>query len=49
MGSVQSGYKEVFGRTEWVAKKWRIEFRDASLQGYKFGSRGIELSWQLAE
>jgi hypothetical protein len=24
--------------------KWRVEFRDASLQEYKLGSRGIELS-----
>jgi hypothetical protein len=24
-----------------------VEFRDASLTGYKFESRGIELSWQL--
>jgi hypothetical protein len=25
----------------------RVEFRDTSLPGYEFGSRGIELSWQL--
>jgi hypothetical protein len=37
-----SGYKEeVFGRTEWVVEKWRVEFRDASLPGYELG---IELS-----
>jgi hypothetical protein len=24
-----------------------VEFRDASLQGYELGSRGIELSWQF--
>jgi hypothetical protein len=34
--SVQSGYKEEL-----------VEFRDASLQGYELGSRGIELSWRL--
>jgi hypothetical protein len=38
---VQSGYKEEFSSEN------RVEFRDASLQGYELGSRGIELSWQL--
>jgi hypothetical protein len=28
-------------------KKNGVEFRDASLSGYEFGSRGIELSYQL--
>jgi hypothetical protein len=35
---VQNGYKEEFGLEELV------EFRDASLPGYKDGSRGIEFS-----
>jgi hypothetical protein len=28
-------------------EKSRVEFRDASLPGYEFGNRGIELIWQL--
>jgi hypothetical protein len=35
---VQSGYKEEFSR---------VVLRDASLPGYDFGNRGIELSWQF--
>jgi hypothetical protein len=27
-------------------EKNRVEFRDAGLQGYELGSRGIELGWQ---
>jgi hypothetical protein len=26
------------------SREWRVEFRDASLQGYELGSRGIEMS-----
>jgi hypothetical protein len=49
VGSVQSGYKEMFGsieisRVENSSRKGRVEFRDASLPGYELGSRGFELS-----
>jgi hypothetical protein len=39
---MKNGCKKVFSSME-----WGVEFRDASLPGYEFGSRGIELSWQL--
>jgi hypothetical protein len=47
VGSVQSGYKEVFGsieqnRTGVVVVKNRVQ--DASLPRYELGSRGIELN-----
>jgi hypothetical protein len=38
---VQSGYEGDF------SEKNGVELRDASLPGDEFGSRGIELSWQL--
>jgi hypothetical protein len=38
MNTVQNSYHEEFRREE------SVEFRDASLPGYGFGSRGIELS-----
>jgi hypothetical protein len=44
VGSVQSGYTEVFESRVVVVEKWRVEFLDASLPGYELGSRGIELS-----
>jgi hypothetical protein len=28
-------------------EKSRVDLREASLLGYEFGSRGIELGWQL--
>jgi hypothetical protein len=40
MGSVQSGNMEVFSSTESI-RKWKVEFRDASLPGYELG---IDLS-----
>lgn len=44
--SVQSGYKEVFRGTKNRTDNG-VEFRDASLPGYRLESRRLELSRQL--
>jgi hypothetical protein len=41
---VQSGYKEVFGRTELVVRSEESSFGVPAYQDMELGSRGLELS-----